>query len=228
MAANKAKDLYRFVFEKKKTPTAVIGSVVLFIILVSVLSFSASSLKGEVLTKAEIMARLGGGSEDTTAGNPFPDEKWALKDGSAPPATGHSDENTESLTGQSIDVQNLESMTVTLTWTDEPDGEGCPPPAMRWVNQPDNFGLKVEGPGNFSGEAAPVPNTNGQPGSVTVTVKLNHTKADDDKGVGSWSITVVCGDCGNQVKRRPSILGYTDAGNEWEMAITYKFYEAKS
>ena len=229
MAANKAKDIYRFVFEKKKTPTAVIGSVILFILLVSVLSFSASSLKGEVLTKTEILARLGGGSDDTTTGNPFADaEKWTLKDGSSPSETGYADKNTESVISQTLDVKNLESITLTLTWTDEPDGQGCPPPAVRWINQPDNFGLKIEGPSGEAGEAPTVANTNGQPGSVTVSVSLNHTKADDGRGVGQWNYTVVCGDCGNQVKRRPSILGYTDAGNDWELAISYKFYEIKS
>jgi hypothetical protein len=122
-------------------------------------------------------------------------------------------------------VQNVKSVKFVLAWTDEPDGTGCPPPAARWVNQPDNFGLKVSGPDGESKNVEPIPNVHGQPGSVEITIEVNHTEPNDGKGVGRWNYTIVCGDCGNEVKRRPGVLGYNDNGNDWTIAITYTFYE---
>lgn len=138
---------------------------------------------------------------------------------------GSSDANTEQVI--QVPLQNPVNVTVTLTWTDEPDGTGCPPPAARWVNQPDNFGLSIEGPGaaNVSASQEPIPNTHGQPGVVTLTVTVNYGDKEWTKATGNWNITVVCGTCGMEAKKRPAVFGYTDPGNDWEITIEYSGYE---
>jgi len=137
--------------------------------------------------------------------------------------SGTSDENTEQVI--SVSLSNPVNVTVTLTWTDEPDGTGCPPPAARWVNQPDNFGLTIEGPGNATGSQEPVPNTHGQQGSVSLSVTVRINGTDWSTGDGEWSITVLCGACGDQTKWRPGVFGWVDSGNAWEMSIEYSGYD---
>ena len=118
---------------------------------------------------------------------------------------------------------------MTLTWTDEPDGTGCPGPGARWINQPDNFGLKIDGPtaANVTASQEPIPNTHGQPGSVSLSVTVKFDDKDWSKATGDWNITVICGACGMEAKRRPALFGYTDTGNDWEMTIEYSGYEMK-
>ncbi len=221
-ALDPVKNAYNFLFVKKKLPTGVLGTVFLFILLVAVFSYSASSLSDKVLTMDEIQARIaGGGTAATGPDVPFPPEKYALSSPQTSTITGHSAENTEKPETASITQQNLANITFTLTWTDEPD-------RTILVNRPDNFGLSVTGPNGQSDTTSMMSNTHGEEGMVEITIAVNHTKADDGWGVGDWEYTVSCGDCGDYYRPRLGVLGLIgDNGNDWELTITYNYYQEK-
>ena len=215
------KAAYKFLFEKKKMPTGIVGSAALFIALVIVFSYSASSLEDEVMSLDQIMDKLGE-EVKTKKGpndNPFPTDEFSQAEGDPTTVTGTGEEGTDATESLSLGQENLISITFVLTWTDEPDRN------VLWINQPDSFGLEVSGPNNQSGSAPMVSNGHGQEGKVELTVTVEHEDSYDGLGVGEWEYTIKCGDCGNQERRRPALIGFTDSGNDWSLSISYNYYQ---
>lgn len=211
---------YAFLFEKKKMPTGVVGSVLLFIILVGVFSYSASALEGELLTMDEIMEKLKGGGGGGGGGIVFPEDDFNLADGGTS-VSGNGQEGQDATESITIDQQNIVNITFILTWTDEGDATN------RHTNSPDQFGLEVLGPNNQTGSSSMQSNDHGQEGKVEVTISVAHEEPNDGIGVGAWEYTVKCGDCGDQ-KPVISILGIRDRadnGNSWTLTISYGYYQ---
>jgi hypothetical protein len=117
------------------------------------------------------------------------------------------------------EMTNPINITITLTWTDEPDRN------LLWLNQPDSFGLQLEGPNGQSGDAPMISNTQGQAGEVTLTMSVDHSNSNWTAGSGEWTITIVAGDAGNQERRRPALIGFQDAGNDYDMTIDWDYYD---
>lgn len=132
--------------------------------------------------------------------------------------SGNAAENTD--TELSILMENPVEVTLTLTWTDDPDRNPL------WVNTPDNFGLKASGP-NGQNETSPlVANPQGGQGEVVLSFMVDHGEGNWTSGDGAWDITVVCGDCGDQNRRfRPSLIIFTDTSNDWALKIEYSNFE---
>jgi hypothetical protein len=214
---------YTFLFEKKKMPTGVVGSVLLFIILVAVFSYSASALKGDLLTMDEIKGRLKGAGGGGSGGIVFPTDDFELAEGGTS-FSGNGQEGQDATETFTLDQQNIVNITFVLTWKDEPDATG------RHTNAPDQFGLEVLGPNNQTGSTSMTSNTqdsSGGEGMVEVTISVAHEKPDDGIGVGAWEYTVKCGDCGDQ-KTIISILGIRDRadnGNSWTLTVSYGYYQ---
>jgi len=214
---------YQFLFEKKKLPTGVIGTVILFVLLVGVFSYSASSLEDSVLSMDEILQRLKSGGTIKGGDDPFPADSYenASAEQTVSDSSSENSDKTEAFT---LSQENIFKITFTLTWTDEADA------SARHTNSPDEFGLAVAGPNGQSDEASMQSNTGGNEGRVELSFDVTHEKADDGNGTGDWEYTIKCGDCGNQ-EPIISFLGLrerSDTGNSWTLKISYEFHQMKA
>ncbi len=159
-------------------------------------------------------------------------EDWSWSSGSAP-----ADLLTEGLTdtyplSALIDANTtvfIESVDVTITWTDEPDGSIGP---RQKENQPDTFSLEINSSANISAMSEDISNSHGSSGTITVSVDIadsgysylligNTTdlKLGDDVMTGDLNILVhmiVAGDHTSQ----PQILIINDTGNDYSIEIT--------
>ena len=130
-------------------------------------------------------------------------------------------ENSDSDTPFVISDTNVIDVTFTLTWTDEPDA------SVRHVNEPDEFALEVFAPDGRDFQTQFSFNPQGGSGQVSLTVEFD---PDDDpyvNGTGDWIANIRCGDCGDHVLWRPSggIFDQPDNGNDWDLDVTYRYYQ---
>jgi len=125
----------------------------------------------------------------------------------------------------------IESVDVTITWTDEPDGSIGP---RQKENQPDTFQLEINSTAsdNMSAMSEETSNSHGSSGTITVSINVadsgysylvmgNTTdlKLGDDVITGDINVLVhmiVAGDHTSQ----PQILIINDVGNEYSIDIT--------
>ena len=140
--------------------------------------------------------------------------KWDTVTGSQT-FSEYSGENSASDTQFSIGETNVITVTFTLTWTDEPDS------SIRHTNEPDEFGIEVFSPDGRDFSSPISSNPQGGTGQVTLTVTF---EPDDDpyiNGTGDWTVTIICGDCGNHVLWRPSggIFDQPDNGKAWNLDV---------
>ena len=92
----------------------------------------------------------------------------------------------------------------------------------RTRNQPDEFGLTIGSPQGTELSQAPVANAQGESGEVTLVMEIVQPDLDVHNGTGSWSITVNCGDCGDQ-QPKVGIFGKSDTGNDWQVNIEWTY-----
>lgn len=129
--------------------------------------------------------------------------------------TGRTAENGGSDLLVDVANPNVRSITFSLTWLDEAAS------GPRYTNEPDAFGLEVLPP---QGDAEVTSMSTS--GRVTLTILYSPTEDPYLNGTGAFAVTVVCGNCGNQV---PIInfLGLReieDDGNSWSLDVTYEYY----
>ncbi len=133
-----------------------------------------------------------------------------------PTETGYSNENA--VLDVTLDVlnANVRSITVTLTWTDEPDA------GIRYTNEPDEFSLDVSAPNATTVQTPMSPS-----GRVSVTITYEPPANDPYfNGTGDYDVTIVCGVCGNQVPfiNFGGLREIEDPGNAWTLEASYDYY----
>ena len=129
--------------------------------------------------------------------------------------TGRTSENGGSDLLVDVVDPNVRSITFSLTWQDEAAS------GPRYTNEPDAFGLEVLPP---QGDAEVTSMSTS--GRVTMTIPYSPTEDPYLNGTGSYAVTVVCGNCGNQVPLI-NFLGLreiVDDGNAWSLEVTYEYY----
>lgn len=135
------------------------------------------------------------------------------------PITGTSTENTPTEKQEAIAEENINTITFTLTWTDEAAGTG-------FENDPDEFTLEVESPNGESDSDGPSFNSPGGQGSLSVSFSFSSDKDPFEDGTGTYNVTIICGDCGDQ--HGPfGFITQPDNGNNWELLIEYNYYQEK-
>ena len=132
---------------------------------------------------------------------------------------GYSGENSDTLVTGQIGEENLISMTLTLTWTDEPDVRYG---IRTYENEPDTFSLRAEIPNGQEYREGPQSNAHGETGEIILIIPFEPDKDPYLNGTGQYNITVECGDCGDL--STTGIIGFTDDGNEWQLLIEYEYY----
>jgi MFS family permease len=129
-------------------------------------------------------------------------------------------ENSPADTQFTIGEVNVIEVTFTLTWTDEPDA------TIRHVNEPDEFALEVFAPDGRDFSTDSRFNPQGGTGQVSLSVDFEPDEDPYINGTGDWTVTVLCGQCGDHVLWRPSsgIFDQPDNGNAWNLDVDYRFY----
>jgi len=151
---------------------------------------------------------------------PFNVEDYILIEGSPLEFDGPLAENSEDTIAIPIDEENINSITFTLTWTDESAGTG-------FVNDPDEFSLQVESPDGRSSSDGPRTNPQGGEGQLTVKISFSPDKDPYLEGTGNYNVTLICGNCGDQHSAGPIgiIPGPEDTGNTWDLTVEYEYYQ---
>ena len=133
-----------------------------------------------------------------------------------PTESSYSNENSAFDVPIEVMDANVRSITITLTWTDEP-AQG-----PRYTNEPDEFGLDVSPPNGTTVQTPMSPS-----GRVSVTITYETPNNDPYyNGTGDYYVTVSCGVCGNQVPFI-NIGGFReieDVGNAWTLEASYEYY----
>ncbi len=159
------------------------------------------------------------GEEEVESG-PF---DWAdnydLVDGETQILSGDANENSQDEVEIEINEENVKSISFTLTWTDEPADTG-------FENEPDEFSLSVETPNGTPFQSEPSSSSSGR---ITISIPYNPAEPTFQEGTGTYKVTVICGDCGDQHSAGPFglIPGPEDTGNTWDLTVEYEFYQKK-
>jgi MFS family permease len=161
------------------------------------------------------------GEEDGSSGGPRLTDWSTWETGTGGPLTsaGYLDENTETIVEIKVDEPNVISITFTLTWTDEPDQQY----GIRvYENEPDTFTLRVQGPDGREEKGGPTANAHGESGEIEVEMQFSPDVDPYMNGTGTYNVTVECGECGELFTT--GLIGFTDSGNDWELAVDYEYY----
>jgi MFS family permease len=129
--------------------------------------------------------------------------------------------------------QLVKTLTITITWEDEPDKDPGVIGARTKENQPDTFSLGIQYSGDpdnpsetaFSQTEGPSSNARGSVGIVTFYMEFEHTSADSRNGTGDWVITVTCNDAGDYTGR---FMDEADDGNNYDLEVTLRVYDLPS
>ncbi len=160
------------------------------------------------------------GTEETDGGVSLTDwSKYEIMAGNPITMGGYADENTDTLVTGIIKEENLISMNLILTWTDEPDVQYG---FRTYENEPDFFSLRVETPNGSEEREGPESNAHGESGEIILTIIFGPDVDPYLNGTGQYNITVECGDCGDLFTT--GLIGFTDDGNDWDLTIDYNYY----
>ncbi|UCE37585.1 MAG: MFS transporter [Thermoplasmata archaeon] len=157
--------------------------------------------------------------EEEEDGGPF---DWAdsydLMDGEPLALDGDASENSQDEVTIIIEEENVKSISFTLTWNDEPADTG-------YENDPDEFSLSVETPNGTLFESEPDTSSSG---TITIPISFNPDKPVFEEGTGTYVVTVICGECGDQHSIGPiGFFTQPDTGNTWDLSVEYEFYQKK-
>jgi membrane protease YdiL (CAAX protease family) len=115
----------------------------------------------------------------------------------------------------------VKSVTITVTWTDEPDIQRV----RTYENQPDTFSVEITGLNKTAEETAA--NTHGSEGTVSTELEFTDEElvqvlSDGDMAVYEVSVEITMVEAG-MFAPGVGIIGYTDNGNsyEYEMVVTW-------
>jgi hypothetical protein len=157
------------------------------------------------------------GDEEEEGGGPFEwSDSYDLVDGETIALNGEASENSQEEIQIEIGEENVNSIAFTFTWEDEPTNTG-------FVNEPDEFSLKVETP---NGTVIETPLISSSIGTISIFPPLFPDEPPFEEGTGTYIVTVICEDCGDQ----HGPLGFytqPDTGNEWDLTVDYDYYKEK-
>ena len=146
--------------------------------------------------------------------------EYKISSGGPLTKAGYLNENTETVEEIKVSEPNVISITFILTWTDEPDQQY----GIRvYENEPDTFALKVQAPDGTEAKGGPTANVHGESGEIIVPIEFYPYIDPYMNGTGTYNVTVECGECGESFTT--GLIGFTDSGNEWELAVEYEYYE---
>ncbi len=211
---------FLFVDKPNKIITGIVGTLLIILAIFGVFSYEAATMGDKVKSEQELQQILAaGGSITLDDKDLFAD--WTQAKGNAQ-KNGQAQENQETSDTVNIPVDYVSSVTVTLTWTDEPDGTIFL--IKRLENQPDEFMLKLTSPTGVTVKSPDfVANARGQSQTITLNMEVSHDSYDSTNGTGDWTVTVICGECGDQ-NPRVGLLGRTDDGNDYEFGVEWTYW----
>ncbi|MCK5559443.1 MAG: MFS transporter, partial [Thermoplasmata archaeon] len=135
---------------------------------------------------------------------------------------GALNENTQDERVVLISERNVNSVSFTLTWTDEGDSD------FRHENQPDEFTLSVKPANGTTQTSPPTPNPQGGTGAITVEFDFfENQRQEYYNGTGEYQVSIQLGTCGDQELLWPSpgFRDQLDTSNAWELDIKYSYFE---
>jgi hypothetical protein len=201
--------------KSKKNQQGIVIFVGFIVVLGVMFSYQAGAIK--LGAQAAAASSGGGNGKAVTFGS-----GWTLTNGTAV-AQGTVQENSDTGTQtiQATDL-NIASVTVTLSWNDEPDMQKF---GRTYINGPDELGIKVVSPWDQvqNGSALNVYETTGGPGEVSFTFNVTQKKYNGDNGTGDWNYTVSAGNCGDFFTKHGPI-GFKDTSNAYTVTFDWNYY----
>ncbi len=169
---------------------------------------------------------------DAFRGGEFDPGLYDVVPGSQDLLGGYLDEGTDAAFEFNADAGSnefLASITITLTWEDEPDRKRV---LRTFNNEPDTFEISASWAGgglfdllmpiNLTG--GPTPNEEEQPGVITLYHEFDHETTTSTIGEGTWTIVVTLIEAGDFRASGPSLTYYEDTGNEFTVDVETSIY----
>ena len=182
--------------------TGIIGMIIITIMLAWVFRYEASAI--DVLSEEEL--KLMTAEMETGIELELVDFEIISS------TTGYTDENNAHDFPLTIEYEKLREVSCTLTWTDEGTSY------FRGTNEPDEFKLSIIAPNDEVVAESEFSSS----GSVSATATLPDFNEENfvENYIGSWTILVEAGDCGDDYAlfgRRST----ADTGNDWDLEYSY-------
>ena len=203
-------------FEEKRNLTSVVGSIVIFMLLILIFWDMADA---KTLSQAEIEEKLleigSGKNVGKILISKYVNDTIVVKD-------GYAEENEAIELEHIIEKNNVVNVTFTVKWIDEADADA------RHTNKPDSFTISVENPDGSLSEEESGMNEQGKEGEIKLTVSLFDKNNEPDlpivTGTGTWEITISV-EAGDQELWRPSIglQDFQDNGNDFSLGISIEY-----
>jgi MFS family permease len=138
--------------------------------------------------------------------------------------SGGSTEGAETIETIEVEETNIVEIIFTLTWTDEPAASGI----GQYENQPDRFSLEILSPDSQT--TGPESASNPQNGQGTISISVDYSPNKDPymNGTGVYNVSITCDSAGDHTPSiGPGIIRQpvSDNGNDWNLEITYSYYE---
>ncbi len=145
---------------------------------------------------------------------------WPIRDSGVKHTTSTLTENSDETIIVLINESYVTKVLIELNWLDEA------PTTMRHENQPDTFNFTVYTPWEAVVSSDDVENTIGQAGQIQEEITTPEDGIKINAAKGEWRINIHCGNCGDQILKRPGLglFNIEDTGNAWELSYTYWFH----
>ena len=145
---------------------------------------------------------------------------WPIRDSESRHINGNLNENSHETVTILLNESYITKVKITLNWLDEA------PLTIRHENEPDSFNFTILTPWGETIESIEVANEPGQAGIIAEEKIIPEDGIKDNAAQGEWKVTIYCGDCGDQVLKRPSVglFDQPDTGNDWSLSYTYSFH----
>ncbi len=144
---------------------------------------------------------------------------WPIRTSPIRHISGSSQENSDEVIVINVTDKYVVRVVVELNWLDEA------PERNNLENQPDSFNFTVFTPWEETISSDDVFNPIGNAGQITETI-VTPEEGIEDAAIGEWTISIHCGNCGDQVPTI-NIIGLReveDTGNDWVLDYYYEFH----
>jgi len=216
-------DVNVFIFEKHKTPTTIIGTVLILSLTIGVFYWEANAMEGVIKSRDEIRELVRQVMNGTGPVSNIPEirgffEKTESKDFVGSLSEGNSEEIAITATDRMV-VRNI---TATLSWTDESDRRQI----RLYENQPETFTISILDPSGSVLDSQTGSNDRNAMGSLESSISLDDAQLVDYIGKGDFTVVVTLESSGDYTPRiGVGFRSLPDGQNDYSLRIEKVFYD---
>jgi len=210
-----------FLFEKNKTITAIVGTIIILISVYVVFKAEANEKADEMLDREDIISLSGLSVSDEGFDLDIPGiEDMSQKSEERSGSSSLGEGSSENIPIDSSKERIITGISVLVTWEDEDDIRRV----RLYENQPDTFKVSIIGPNNTELGSNSASNEEGQQGQVSSVVNLDEEQVAEFYDKEEFEVVIILQEAGDYEPRFGlSFITLQDNGNSfnYEIEIMY-------